>query len=650
MMERERGKRLASDDDEDEGPAGEQETLLSIKLRRGLAAGKKGGPCTPPPAWKLEEEVGEELEAAAGIVERLQESVRRRQSASARKLGANLWEVQDLLLPLEGMSRRGGRPHRCRNGGGGADLRHLDETDQVESAGGGLRRHVISSLIEHRKSNKQKNNAQPLSPANFSSSMEVTPFNPTISSTSSLNLKGGIGDVGYGLKTSTELLKVLNRIWSLEEQHASKASAVNSLKVELEHARKHIQELLQEQKEHRREMDKLISQVAEDKLLRKKKEKARMKIAVQSIREEIDDEKRLRRRSESLHRKLGKELTDTKMALSMALKDLENERTSNGLLQNLCDEFARGIGQYEKEEREVKKYTKDCERKVDGLLLHISEVWLDERSQMLMAESCGEKAEKVSIVSRLKEEIISFIRARRDNNINDDTEEQHHQHNPRRQSLESLHLNGTISAPHDIEDDDSIVSEFHCFELNMAKTKGAHDHLKSLSEINSSSLESARKFSFVRKVAGTGRAKEGMDMQREVMETDADSGEAAVHQKWRNSTSVGSRERKVVDLDGSNLLTQYTTMNNLESTSGCKAHLLNYHGEISQDKFSGTGNFIAASSPVQQWNHQEMSVDPEISECSSKQPQGLKENTLKAKLLEARLEGRHARLMALKGA
>lgn len=415
-MERERGKRLASDDDDDDE-----------LLKRGFAAGKKSGPCTPPPVWKLEEDAGEELEAAAagggGVVERLQESAKRRESASARKLGANLWEVQDLLLPLEGMSRRSGRPHRRRGGGAGADPLNPCEIDEAHSVGG-LRKHVIASLIEHRKSNKQKNNAQPQSPADFSSSMEVTPFNPAISSTSSLNLKGGIGDAGYGLKTSTELLKVLNRIWSLEEQHASKASAVNSLKVELEHARKHIQELLQEQKEHRREMDELINQIAEDKLLRKKKEKARMKIAVQSIREELDDEKRLRRRSENLHRKLGKELADTKMTLSMALKDLENERTSNGLLQNLCDEFARGIGQYEKEAREVKKYTRDCERKVDGLLLHISEVWLDERSQMQMAESCGEKAEKGSIISRLKEEIISFLRARRDN-IKDDTEEQH---------------------------------------------------------------------------------------------------------------------------------------------------------------------------------------------------------------------------------
>lgn len=648
-MERDRGKGVASDDDK--VPAGEQETLLGIKLRRGLVAGKRGGPCTPSPAWKLEEDVGEEVDDVAGAVERLREAARKRQSVSARKLGANLWDLQD-LVPLEGMSRRSGRPHRLRDGGGGADLSHLGEADRPQSAGS-LRRHVVASLMEHHKSIKRKSNAlEHASPADASSSMEVTHYNPAISSVGSLYPKEQNGDARYCLKTSTELLKVLNRIWSLEEQHASNASVVKTLKLELDHAKTCIQELMQEQKEHHCEMDELMNKVAEDKAHRKKKEKDSMKLAVLSIKEELDDEKKLRRRSESLHRKLGKELTDTKTALSKALKDLESERSLSGLLEDLCDEFARGIGQYEKEIRDLKKYTKDCERNVDGLVLHISEVWLDERLQMQMAESCGEKPEKGAIISRLKEEIISFLRARRANIINGVSEQQRH-HNLRRQSLESLHLNGAISAPHDLEDDDSIASDLHCFELNMDKTKeGIHGQSKPLGE---SSLESVRKSSSGKKVAGIRKAKEGLERQLEGMElgnamnlhTDPDSGEAAIFQKWANSS--GGHERNVGDLNSSNMLTKYTAKNNLETSSGSKVHHANYQGETSQNKFSGRGNFLASSSPVQLWNYRGASVDPEISECSSKLPPGLKENTLKAKLLEARLEGRHARLRALKG-
>ncbi|KAL0903974.1 hypothetical protein M5K25_026040 [Dendrobium thyrsiflorum] len=671
IMEREREKGKAASDD-DESLAREEETLLSIKLRRGLAVGKKGRPCTPSPAWKLEEDESEELEADAGVEEKRQSAARQKKSVSARKLGANLWEVQD-LLPVVGMSRKSGRPHRRGDVGRDPDdFLPLCSADLPQSAGS-LRRHVVASLIQHRKSKEGKNHAlQAVSPATYSSSMEVTPFKPLTSPGCPLDLKGRIGDAGYSLKTSTELLKVLNRIWSLEEQHASNVSVVKALKVELEHARAHIQELKQEEKDRHREMDDLMNQIAEDKLVRKNKGQDRMKAAVQSIREELDDERRLRRRSENLHRKLGKELSETKTALSKALKDLENERKSKGLLEDLCDEFARGFGQYEKAIRELnKKYTKDCERKVDGLLLYISEVWLDERLQMQMDESCSEQAKNGTMVSRLEEEIVSFLQARRANSIKEDNEQQHH--NLHRQSLESLHLNGTISAPRDIEDDDSIASDLHCFELNMDKTKeGAHDQLRSHCAINSSNLESARKSFSGRKAVGyhrslkaksLSRSQEGLERQLEGMElgSDADSGIAEAD-KGEATTSAGDHEANIDAVDGSNLLTHYMVKNHLDNSTGCKVHHVNYQGEISHNKLSGrgqflpkfgghniTGNSILASSPVQQWNHRRVSKDLQISECSSKLPQGLKENTLKAKLLEARLEGRHARLKALKG-
>ncbi|XP_020587659.1 uncharacterized protein At5g41620 [Phalaenopsis equestris] len=648
MMERGRDKGKAASDD-DEGPARAQETLLSIKLRRGLAVGKKARPCTPSPVWKLEEDCGEELETDAGVEERRQSAARRREFVSARKLGANLWEVQD-LLPAVGMSRKGARTHRRADAGRDPDdLLAFGSADPPRSAGS-LRRHVVASLIQHRNSNERRNHCLRSSPATYSSSMEVTPFKPAISPGGPVGLKGRIGEPGYSLKTSTELLKVLNRIWSLEEQHASNVSVVKALKMELENARARIHQLMQEQKDHHHEVDELMNQIAEDKAVRKNKEHGRMKAAVQSMIEELDDERRLRRRSENLHRKLGKELSETKSALAKAIKALENERKSNSLLEDLCDEFARGIGQYDKELRELKKkYTKDCEHKADGLLLYISQVWLDERLQIKMAESCSEKIKNVTMVNRLEEEIISFLQARRVGNVKEESQEQQHHHNLRRLSLESLHLNGTVSAPHDVEDDDSIASDLHCFELNMEKTKEA--------------APDARKLSSGRKTAGYQKSIEGLERQSAGLEldSDADCGGVAEADKGEVSNSAGGDERNVDAMNGLNLLTHYMVNNHLENSGGFKVHHANYRGEVSRNKLSGRGqfrpnfgddiegNFVAASSPVQQWNHRRVSADLEASECSSKMPQGLKDNTLKAKLLEARLEGRHARLKALKG-
>ncbi|KAG0498146.1 hypothetical protein HPP92_002837 [Vanilla planifolia] len=533
--------------------------------------------------------------------------------------------------------RREARRERCRN-----DLTPLAPEERPQSAGS-LRKHVVAASIEHRKSNVRENAAA------FRKSMEVTPFNPLRSPESSLDFKDRTVDAGYSLKTSTELLKVLNRIWSLEEQVASSESLVKELKVELEHANARIQELLQEQKTHHCEMEDLVNQIADGKLVRKGKEHGRTMAAVQSIREELDDERRLRRRSESLHRKLGKELYETKTTLSKAVKDLESEIKSRYLLEDLCDEFAKGIWQYEKEIRELKKkYKDDPSCKVDGLV-HISEAWLDERLQMQMVD----QSVNDNVVLRLKDEILSFLQSKQSENIKD-CDKLQNERKARWQSLESLHLNGTISAPREMEDDDSTLSDLHCFELNVGKpNEGSHDMLNSHVDSNLSKFQYAEKLSSTRKSMGYNRSikaesssllKEGFDGQTKgkdlynpTVKTDADS--------------------EVVE-DDSEVAIDHGVKKHLASTSGCKVHCAKNREEASHVKASHrgsflpivgddmSGNFLGASSPVRHWNFGEL----DMSKGYSKGQWGAKDGSLKARLLEARLEGRHARLKALKGA
>ncbi|KAG0502405.1 hypothetical protein HPP92_002477 [Vanilla planifolia] len=226
---------------------------------------------------------GEGLETGTGSVEKRQVAARPRKSISARKLGANLWEVQD-LLPMSWMSRNSSRPRRrearrerCRN-----DLTPLAPEERPQSAGS-LRKHVVAASIEHRKSNVRENAAA------FRKSMEVAS-------------KRIIGQ------------RIESRVGTCKCTYSG---------------------AVKEQKTHHCEMEDLVNQIADGKLVRKGKEHGRTMAAVQSIREELDDERRLRRRSESLHRKLGKELYETKTTLSKAVKDLESEIKSRYLLEDL---------------------------------------------------------------------------------------------------------------------------------------------------------------------------------------------------------------------------------------------------------------------------------------------------------------------------
>ncbi|RWV97856.1 hypothetical protein GW17_00039329 [Ensete ventricosum] len=113
------GKEVAIDDEE--GSAGVKEDALGLKLRRGVAVGKKGGLCTPVPTWKLGDTGSADADAGEP----------KRSSVSARKLGANLWEIQD-LMPVSAMNRRGAKIRRhgdgkaLDDGPGRSAVRHED--------------------------------------------------------------------------------------------------------------------------------------------------------------------------------------------------------------------------------------------------------------------------------------------------------------------------------------------------------------------------------------------------------------------------------------------------------------------------------------------------------------------------------------------
>ncbi|XP_010053185.2 LOW QUALITY PROTEIN: uncharacterized protein At5g41620 [Eucalyptus grandis] len=513
--------------------------------------------------------------------------------------------------------------------------------------------------MQHHRSIERNNRAiQPVSPASYGSSMEVTPYNPAITPSSSLDFKRRVNEPHYSLKTSTELLKVLNRIWSLEEQHASNISLIKALKMELDHSRVRIKELLRDQQADRHEIDALMKQISEDKLARKNKEQDRILAAVQSARDELEDERKLRKRSESLHRKLARELSDAKSSLSHALRELEKDRKSRKLLEDLCDEFAVGIRDYEHEVHSLKqRYDKDwaggSER--DRLILHISESWLDERMQMKFEEAQSGSAEKSSIVDKLSLEIETFLQAKRKDalkSIDSITKE-------RRNSLESVPLNEVVSAPQDLGDeDDSDGSDSNCFELN----RQTHGEFKAyMDEASEDPADDKVEIELTKKKRaprGRRKAQNSSSVQAKSEKAgttrdkraDGNPAEVTVTHKLDNheATDEFSHERKnkseVRSLTANSMLDDFIK-NQLKLSSGGSVHPDVDFGEAS----CSNSAWRTQASPVRPWMVKQSSNDPDVSESSSKLPPVIKENTLKAKLMEARSKGQRSRLRAARG-
>ncbi|XVF73090.1 hypothetical protein PTKIN_Ptkin12aG0173400 [Pterospermum kingtungense] len=489
--------------------------------------------------------------------------------------------------------------------------------------------------MQHHRSVKRNGHAvQPVSPASCGSSLEVAPYNPAITPSSSLDFKGRIGGSGHSLKTSTELLKVLNRIWALEEQHVSNMSMVKALKMELDHSRARMKELLEEKQKEKQEMDDLMKQVTEDKLVRRNKEQGRIKAAIQPVRDELEDERKLRKRSESLHRKLARDISEVKSSFANALKELERERKARILLENLCDEFARGIREYEQEVRFLKhKHEID---QVDGenperLILHISEAWLDERMQMKLAEDQTDPAEKNTIVDKLSLDIETFLEAKRST---ESRKSELKENCSRRYSLESFPLNEAVSAPQGAADEeDSSDNDSRCYEQEKTANRVQRKGSCKLHGDNAlvTHPEELRNPISTRKKVGSRDAIKGSKLLDDQMAT----GERIHDKKVKRNGNRGLSSSHVLD----SLIRNHSL-----SSEGDKVHPENSLREDS----CVPSVFKGRASPVRQWESKLKSPDFEKSDSSLKLPQGFKENTLKAKLLEARLEGQQSRAKASK--
>ncbi|KAK4365448.1 hypothetical protein RND71_016806 [Anisodus tanguticus] len=658
---------------------GKSEQGRAEKLKK---VGKRGGHTTPViPFLRLQKRYHHHTHSVVQESDIGETPLENNTCVSARKLAAILWELRQYKILFSKMHHNSGhvsnsnnvvpsrirrlQPYRHHRHHLYEDSRILEHPDPSPSSpdlpgsAGSLRRHVAVSLMQHHRATERTNHAiQPVSPASYGSSMELTlcsdrvnVLHATISSFQSS--RGHF--VSWFQKVISKLqilpplklLKVLNRIWGLEEQHASNMSLVKALKKELDHARVRIKELVRDQQVDRHEIDELMKQITEDKVARKSKEQDRISAAIQSIRDELEDERKLRKHSESLHRRLARELYEVKMALANALKERDKEKKSRQLLEDLCDEFAWGIRHYEQDLRSVRqKSDKDWTERTNSnqLILHISEAWIDERMQTKMElEPQNGQGDKSSIIEKFRSEIETFLKTKQTgimNNVNlvDPTY--------RRGSLESIPLNVAGSAPLDEGDDeDSVSSDSHCFELQ--KPSGA--------DLAKSAEETTRANYILRKPALHERSKGSSmsnlqvkfeeQMARAALQSEETSEKDQVEISTSNKfetcevTEEGSSGKKNKAADGTPGVNSNYMIDELIRSH----YLLSESGNMPPENDYELASYgRARASPVRLWT-KKLPSDENVSESSTKLPPDLKENTLKAKLMEARTRGQRSR-------
>ncbi|KAH6557946.1 hypothetical protein KP509_1Z085000 [Ceratopteris richardii] len=212
-----------------------------------------------------------------------------------------------------------------------------------------------------------------------------------------------------------EYLKTLNRTRGyIEEKQMESSPVVSALSEELKRALDRVQELERFQTSARKEVDCLLKRFSDERTLLRTREQEKIQAAVFSIEEELDKERRLRKRLELENKKLSRNLAEVNKAVVKAERELDKERKARQLMEDVCDELAREIGEDKAEVEDLKREharereEMDEERKT----LQITEAWREERVQMKLLEAKYELEERCLALDNLKLELELYLRSR----------------------------------------------------------------------------------------------------------------------------------------------------------------------------------------------------------------------------------------------
>ncbi|XP_027366107.1 uncharacterized protein LOC113872614 [Abrus precatorius] len=455
----------------------------NYKFKRAVLVGKRGGSDTPVPTWKF-----------MSSRSPLRGCKEKQAPVSARKLAATLWEMNEKERCVEAMLKKEykAKERLARFMHSGSMPPHLSDpshsplSERMDRSGTGCCHRRTPSISNMLKPTHQ--HVVPLDSLSNASLMEIETRSRTQTPDSSIiGVKIRLKDISNALTTSKELLKIIKRIWGHEDRPSSSLSLISALHTELERGRMQVNQLIKEQHLDQNEISYLMKCFAEEKAAWKSKEQEIVEAAIESVAGELDVERKLRRRFESLNKKLGRELAETKASLLKMVKKLEIEKRAREIIEQVYDELARHTDEdkYETEkiERESTKVYDEVQKKKE--MMQLADILCEERAQMKLSEAKYQLEEKNAVVKELRNQLETFLGNKKDrekgcstNNLNDQEISAHLgrtgfvSHNNKGQEDDGEVDNG-------VEYDDSAESDLHPIELNMEGYDDSDNNMES---------------------------------------------------------------------------------------------------------------------------------------------------------------------------
>ncbi|WCJ32921.1 hypothetical protein M5689_014316 [Euphorbia peplus] len=490
------------------------------------------------------------------------------------------------------------------------------------------------------------------------------------------------------METLDEVREIYSHMKRLD-QKVSAVSMVSALEAELEQARSRMQELEAERRSSKKNLEHFLKKVSEERATWRSREHEKIRAFVDDIKSDLSRERKNRQRLEIVNSKLVNELADAKVSAKRFMQDYEKERKARELIEEVCDELAKEIGEDKAEVEALKRDSMKMREEVDEerKMLQMAEVWREERVQMKLVDAKVALETKYSQMNNLVAEMANFLRTR---GVNPDLKEM-------REAESLIHAAASVDIqevkdfhyePPNPDDIFSIFEEVNCGEPNereieqcvtyspvshaskihtvspevtTTKKNGNYRHSNAYVDHDGDMEEDESGWETVSNLEDQGSSYSPDGSVRSVNKNRRYSNVSQSGTEWEENACDGTPITEISELC-SMPTKQYKKVSSIAklwrsggdnykiiSVDGMNGRLSNGRksngGIISSDGGSGKGG--ESPDMVGQWSSPDSSGNPHITRGMKgciEWPRGAQKNSLKAKLMEARMESHKIQL------
>ncbi|OEL23447.1 hypothetical protein BAE44_0015534 [Dichanthelium oligosanthes] len=354
--------------------------------------GRRSGPATPLLKWDVGGGEGRKLggggEEAPGASAR-----EKAREVSVRRLAAGVWR----LRPPEAVpgAAGGAGDRRVRVG-----VEHIPRHLQVQL--------LKQNTLGHHQSMKNEVSSPISVLERKSGELHRVQLHAT-STTMEKATKWEPEDI-KGMESHDAYL-IASQLNLLDEQQDT--TYVANLQMELQQARDRVSELESERRSAKKKLDHLFKKLAEEKAAWRNREHEKVRAILEDMKADLDHEKKNRRRLEMINLKLVNELKEAKMSAKQLLQEYETERKARELTEEVCNELAREVEEDKAEIEALKQDSLKLREEVDEerKMLQMAEVWREERVQMKLVDAKLTLDAKYAQLSKLQQDVEALIAA-----------------------------------------------------------------------------------------------------------------------------------------------------------------------------------------------------------------------------------------------